>query len=982
MGKRLIVLYIMCIAIVFCALPLHAKAEVWGPWLTTQWNQSGYFNDYCPLDPQTGYRSAVGCTATSLGQILNYWEYPSTITLRDSERYLSKGENGSFWIPDTWFTQDYPEFDTLNTQLAAVYYDGDNNEEGYLCFASGIKLEMAYSSAGSGAWRPRVYLDGFGYGSACHVRGWDQETKNNVIKNMKNGWPAHMAVYNADYSSGHSIVIDGYNDQTDEFHVNMGWAGIDDGWYTPPNILDYINVGMVIYDIAPYSGWSQYGADPRNSFSTIYGVPTSAATSSKWQVTSLSNYSFEGIVIGKGNRIYATLSPQDQNQGYHPGLWVINEYGVVESKYYITSEQLNVVYPVQNKQGVVFVATGKGAVYRLNEEDTQLEKTFQDPNSNELNNIKIDDEDYIYVSSDYELHCLNPDGSHKWTFIPPGGRKIYCGLPAIDITKNHIYIGYIDEGQKKPYLGCVNRTNGILKYEQNFGTVSYVSRSTGVASIDSAGIVYVGCDTSLYALIPGAGSFSQKWKKDFNHKMNQAPALNNNGTLYISYWKVVGDNWYYAFGALDTENGSTNWEKTINSPGDYDNILQPYVAANDVVVFSVLREQPGTNHFEVHAYKDEGQSAQSCWIKYFGSNSGGDVAFGPGHTLYIIPKTFGGTLYALSEGDAGDPHGLAMAYTDNLPPESPNILNPADGASNVSTQVMLSWSCSDPDPGQNLKYDLYLGNTTEIMAPLVTGLTNNTYNPSNLTDGTTYIWKVIANDGQAVTEGVTWNFSTETTTTTTTTPTTTTAATSTSTSTTTTEGSTTTTPTTTLPNQDTDGDGVPDQQDDYPLDNSKATVPNAVNGTNDIGIDISANPGTWLTNVEAINSSDAGLNQTNKPSGYSFPYGLISFNVHTANPGDTVQVTLTFSSVPAGSKYYKVDGNGFYEFPGAVINGNTVILTLTDGGQGDSDGLVNGVIVDPGGIAVPDGGGNDNGGGGGSSDGGGSGGCFIDAVLR
>ncbi len=68
-------------------------------------------------------------------------------------------------------------------------------------------------------------------------------------------------------------------------------------------------------------------------------------------------------------------------------------------------------------------------------------------------------------------------------------------------------------------------------------------------------------------------------------------------------------------------------------------------------------------------------------------------------------------------------------------------------------------------------------------------------------------------------------------------------------------------------------------------------------------------------------------------------------------------MTLTFpTNFPADAKYYKVDGNGFYEFAGAVINGNTVTLTLTDDGSrngGDSNGVADdGMIDDPGGVAV------------------------------
>jgi hypothetical protein len=71
-------------------------------------------------------------------------------------------------------------------------------------------------------------------------------------------------------------------------------------------------------------------------------------------------------------------------------------------------------------------------------------------------------------------------------------------------------------------------------------------------------------------------------------------------------------------------------------------------------------------------------------------------------------------------------------------------------------------------------------------------------------------------------------------------------------------------------------------------------------------------------------------------------------------PGGTATVKITFpSGIPAGSKVYKVGPAGFQEFAGATIQGNTVTLTLTDGGAGDSDGVANGVIVDPVGVAAP-----------------------------
>lgn len=68
------------------------------------------------------------------------------------------------------------------------------------------------------------------------------------------------------------------------------------------------------------------------------------------------------------------------------------------------------------------------------------------------------------------------------------------------------------------------------------------------------------------------------------------------------------------------------------------------------------------------------------------------------------------------------------------------------------------------------------------------------------------------------------------------------------------------------------------------------------------------------------------------------------------------------SALPAGAGYWKYgktptdSSNHWYQFPGAVIAGSTVTLTLNDGQLGDDDASVNGVITLPSELGVPDGG--------------------------
>jgi hypothetical protein len=153
---------------------------------------------------------------------------------------------------------------------------------------------------------------------------------------------------------------------------------------------------------------------------------------------------------------------------------------------------------------------------------------------------------------------------------------------------------------------------------------------------------------------------------------------------------------------------------------------------------------------------------------------------------------------------------------------------------------------------------------------------------------------------------------------------------------------------------DTDGDGVPDNMDAFPSDNRRATVSDPMGGQGMATIDTAANAGTRLQSVDSMADTDASLNQTGKPAGYTFPNGVVTYVVAGLVPGGTANVVITYpSAIPANSRIYKVDSAGYHEFPGAVINGNTVTLTLRDGGAGDADGVANGAIDDPVGLAAP-----------------------------
>ncbi|MBT8116651.1 MAG: thrombospondin type 3 repeat-containing protein, partial [Gammaproteobacteria bacterium] len=162
---------------------------------------------------------------------------------------------------------------------------------------------------------------------------------------------------------------------------------------------------------------------------------------------------------------------------------------------------------------------------------------------------------------------------------------------------------------------------------------------------------------------------------------------------------------------------------------------------------------------------------------------------------------------------------------------------------------------------------------------------------------------------------------------------------------------------------DADDNGI---DDDYQVDGFVDTNGNGISdpdegmcnlydaeGRNPIGFKSSA--GT-LQCFTSLGSSD--LPQEQMPDG-GLAYGAFSFMVTdlpvNAEAPAAITVTVYFpGTLDPGTGWYKYDEaiQDYTDFSSNVsVEGNAVTLFLADGGDGDQDGVVNGVIVDPSGPA-------------------------------
>jgi len=96
---------------------------------------------------------------------------------------------------------------------------------------------------------------------------------------------------------------------------------------------------------------------------------------------------------------------------------------------------------------------------------------------------------------------------------------------------------------------------------------------------------------------------------------------------------------------------------------------------------------------------------------------------------------------------------------ENNPPNPPSDPYPENESTNVSINILLSWTGGDPD-GDPVTYDVFFG---IISAPpkVTTNQSTTFYDPGALNYSVTYYWQIVAWDNQsASTTGPIWSFTT------------------------------------------------------------------------------------------------------------------------------------------------------------------------------------------------------------------------------
>lgn len=231
------------------------------PLIKTRWYQDAPYWDQVPLyngaNPDyKGKNCYSGCIATALAQVMYYYQWPKTVPNGIPDYYISTSYNDVHkdWhidaLPPVVFDwenmlETYSRYNPETQQIDQLGNKTQRNAVATLLRYCGQATNMQYSPDGSGSSSMLTYnaiVNFFGYASAQYLSTRNtysiDEWENIMYDEVAAGRPVP---YTGNTEAGsHAFVCDGYSEDG-LFHINWGWGGSGDGYFSLSVLNPYNN---------------------------------------------------------------------------------------------------------------------------------------------------------------------------------------------------------------------------------------------------------------------------------------------------------------------------------------------------------------------------------------------------------------------------------------------------------------------------------------------------------------------------------------------------------------------------------------------------------------------------------------------------------------------------------------------------------------------------------------------------------------------
>ena len=231
------------------------------PLLTAMWDQESPYYNQCKFN---NTQCLTGCPATSAAMVFYYWKYPDFPT---PEVPAYKFSMSSGWSSTTVNVAALPsvtfDWDNMLDKYTSGYNATQADAVATLMRYVGQAEHMEYGSDGSGIDADSAVL----IADAFKFFGYDEETVRLVKKTSAYSggttlysdaeWAAMIqeelveerpivfcAIAGGLWGGGHAFNVDGYDSNTNKYHINWGWSGSYNNYFA----LNAFNGGGSTYN--------------------------------------------------------------------------------------------------------------------------------------------------------------------------------------------------------------------------------------------------------------------------------------------------------------------------------------------------------------------------------------------------------------------------------------------------------------------------------------------------------------------------------------------------------------------------------------------------------------------------------------------------------------------------------------------------------------------------------------------------------------
>lgn len=270
---------------------------------TAEWNQYAPFNLKATAWCGFGQEVYTGCVATATAIIMRHHQYPAYGTgtiggysYKDGKRTIRSYDLG---LPYDWKMMptdngkipERPWSETEKEQVATLLRD------------CGVMVEMEYGTieeGGSGAVTlkaPGALVDHMDYDKSWEALSREyyprDEWVSRMIASIDDDCPV---LFSGRGAGGHAFVLDGY-DGDGKIHINWGWGGLDNGYYSVPDFGDYKEEQTAFVNIKPDKGGNEVPTFIYQSGMRFSSGPTYTSDTIEMQI-------FTGKVGNGGGKIF------------------------------------------------------------------------------------------------------------------------------------------------------------------------------------------------------------------------------------------------------------------------------------------------------------------------------------------------------------------------------------------------------------------------------------------------------------------------------------------------------------------------------------------------------------------------------------------------------------------------------------------------------------------------------------------------------